>query len=320
MRQYIIRRVLQSIPILLGISIAVFVLFHALPGDPFSNMVDPTIAPADVAEARKKLGLDDPVHIQYFRWMEQIVQGNLGWSNRFKDPVADIIGSRLGPTVLLAVASMLVTVVLGLPLGVLSATRQYTLADHAATMVAFFGISVPNFFFGLLMLKLFAFTFRWFPSNGMVTHGKNLEGMAYYLDVAHHLALPALVLGLSTIAVMMRYTRSSMLEVVRQDYVRTARSKGLAERVVIYKHALRNALIPVITILALLLPTFMSGSIIVESLFSWPGLGRLTYSSLLERDYPVLMAITLFFAVITLVFNLIADLLYAAVDPRIRYD
>jgi peptide/nickel transport system permease protein len=318
---YISRRLLQMIPILLGATILIFLIIKLAPGDPFSGMIDPRMDPRKIEEMRIRYCLHCPLHHQYWNWLKLILQGDLGQSIRFKAPVAGMITERLGPSLALGISSQLIALLIGIPIGILAATRQNSWVDNAVSVFTYAGISIPAFFFGLLLLKWFALGgVKWFPSSGYTTPGVKLSVGELYLDIARHLVLPALALGITGIAGLMSYVRSSMLEVLRQDYVRTARAKGLAERVVVYKHALRNGLIPVVTILGLQLPGILGGAIITESIFVWPGLGRLTYTALLERDYPVMMALNLMFAVLTMLGNLLADIGYAVVDPRVRYD
>lgn len=321
MGTYLVRRLLQLIPILLGATLLIFLIVKLAPGDPFSGMVDPHADPRKIEEARRRLCLDCPLPLQYWGWLKEILKGNLGTSIRFNAPVSKMIGERLGPTVLLGLASSLIVYVIGIPVGIVTARRQNTWVDNLAVILAFGGLSIPAFFLGLLLLKAFALGgWKLFPSSGYMTPGASLTGWPKALDVARHLVLPAIALGVTGIASLMRYVRSSMLEVLRQDYVRTARAKGLVEQRVVYKHALRNALIPVITIIGLSLPGLVSGAIITESVFIWPGIGRLLYTSLLERDYPVLMGLNLMFAILVMLGSLLADIGYAFVDPRIRYD
>jgi peptide/nickel transport system permease protein len=267
------------------------------------------------------LGLNNPWHIQYFTWLKETLSGNLGYSIRYKRPVVDLIQTRIWPTFLLSFSSLFLSFIIAVPIGVLSATRQYSKVDYLFTIFAMTGLSIPVFFFGIAMIKIFSFDIRLFPVGGMVTAGLNhANWLEYALDVGKHLILPLTVLSMAGIASFTRYTRSCMLEVIRQDYVRTARAKGLSERVVIYKHTLRNALIPVITILGLSLPAIFSGAILTETVFVWPGMGLLNIEAVTARDYPLLMGINLFLAILVLLGNLLADLLYAVVDPRIRYD
>jgi len=321
MTTFVIRRMLQMIPILLGATMLIFLVIKLAPGDPFSGMIDPRMDPRKIEELRQRYCLNCPLPEQYWNWLKLTLQGDLGESIRFKKPVQEMILERLGPTLTLGISAEVLVFVIGIPIGVLASTRQNSWLDSLTTIIAFAGISIPAFFFGLLLLKWFALGgVKLFPSSGFMTPGVKLAGLPLYLDVAHHLVLPALALGITGVAGLMRYVRSAMLEVLRQDYVRTARAKGLAEKVVIYKHALRNGLIPVVTILGLDLPTLVGGAIITESIFIWPGIGRLLYTSLLERDYPVLMALNLMFAFLTMVGSLLADIGYALVDPRIRYD
>ncbi|BDG60729.1 ABC transporter permease [Caldinitratiruptor microaerophilus] len=320
MARYVIRRLLQAVPVLLGITVVVFLMIHLAPGDPMSAMVDPRIDPAQLEAARQRLGLGEPLAVQYVRWLGELLRGNLGYSYMYKRPVAEVVGERLPASLLLGLATEIVVFAFGIPAGVLAATRRGTRVDRLATLFAFGGLAVPSFFFGLVVIRVFALQLGWFPSGGMVTPGREPVGLEGLLDVAHHLVLPALVLGLVSVAGLMRYVRSSLLEVLGQEYVRVARAKGLGERVVVYRHALRNALIPVVTIFGLELPALVGGAIITESIFSWPGMGRLSFEALLRRDYPVLMAVNLIFAVLTLLGALLTDIGYALVDPRIRYD
>jgi peptide/nickel transport system permease protein len=321
MRKYVIRRVLQMVPILLGASILIFLVIKMAPGDPFSGLVDPRMDPRKIEEARRRLCLDCPLPLQYWGWLKAVLSGNLGTSIRFSDSVSKIVMQRLGPTLTLGISSTFIAYVIGVPIGVLTANRQDSWLDNIATVLAFGGLSIPPFFFGLLLIKWLALGgLQIFPSSSYMTSGADLAGWDAFVDVAKHLVLPSMALGITSVAVMMRYVRSSMLEVLRQDYVRTARAKGLAEKTVIYKHALRNAMLPVVTLVGLQLPGLVGGAIITETIFSWPGIGRLQYTALLERDYPVMMAINLLFAVMVMLGSLLADIGYAIVDPRIRYD
>lgn len=321
MQGYLVRRISQVLPILLGASILIFLVIRLAPGDPYSGLVDPRMDPRKVAELREHHCLDCPLPQQYLNWLGRALQGDLGTSIRFRIPVADLVRERLGPSLALGLTSELIVLLAGIPFGVLAAVRRHSWVDNAVTVVAFAGLAVPAFFLGLLLLRWFALSgLHWLPSAGFTTPGSNLRGLPFILDAARHLILPAVALGVTSVAGVMSHVRSAMLEVLRQDYMRTARAKGLSERVVIYKHALRNALIPVVTIMGLNLPGLLGGAIITESIFLWPGIGRLTYTALLERDYPVLMALNLMFAFLTLLGSLLADLGYALVDPRVRFD
>ncbi|QZT34318.1 ABC transporter permease [Caldalkalibacillus thermarum TA2.A1] len=315
MTAYILRRLIMTIPILIGISILSFAIMHLAPGDPASMLLDPSIKPEDRERMAERLGLNDPPHIQYLKWMGNILQGELGTSYVQRRPVADIIMERLPNTLVLMIASSLFAIILAIPFGVLSATRQYSALDYSVTTFSFIGVATPNFWLGLMLLMIFSVQLGWFPAGGIQT----INAPFSIWDWIHHLILPMIVLGTYDMASLMRYTRSSMLEVIRQDYIRTARAKGFRERTVIYKHGLRNAMIPVITIFGLMLPTFIGGSVVVETLFSWPGIGQLFINSVFQRDYPVIMALTMFSAVLVVIGNLLADIFYAIVDPRIEY-
>jgi len=320
MQRYIIRRVVQAIPILLGVTVITFLLMHAAPGDPFSGLISPRITGEDLERMRRVAGLDDPLHIQYFKWLWQLLQGNFGYSFTRGDPVAKLIAERMWITFTLSAMSQGIGLLIGVPFGIISALRQYSLVDNVLTVIGFAGLSMPTFFVGLLGIKVLALDLDLFPTAGVVTLGANYPFPWNYVDVLYHLTLPALVLGFYSVAGLMRYARSSMLETLTQDYVRTARAKGLSERVVVYKHALRNSLIPVITLLGLNVPALFSGAILTETVFSMPGMGRLGYQAVVQRDYPIIKAVTLFLAFLTVVGNLLADIAYAWVDPRIRYD
>ncbi|TZE82371.1 ABC transporter permease [Calorimonas adulescens] len=318
MRQYITRRLIQMIPILIGISILLFFILQLAPGDIFSTMMNPHMTAEMKEELRHQLHLDQPVYIQYFYWVRGVLKGDFGDSFYFKQPVTRVINTYIWNSFLLSLVSFILSVIISIPIGVISATRQYSRFDYFFTVVALIGISIPSFYFGLLLIKWFAVDLKLFPVSGMITPGANPAGVEKAADVLYHMALPCIVLTLSNVAGLMRYTRSSMLEVIRQDYIKTARAKGLREKVVIYKHALRNAMIPVITIFGMWLPGLFSGAIITESIFNWPGIGPIELLAVNNRDYPLLMGINLILALLTLLGNLIADITYALIDPRIR--
>lgn len=321
MLKYIIRRLMITIPTLLGISMLIFLIINLAPGNPLSNLVDPRIDPRDMERMLDELRLNDPLPLRYVTWLKETVQGNLGYSARFKRPVTDLIKTRIGPTLLLTMTSMLLSFLIAIPVGVLSATRQYSKLDYLSSVLAIAGVLIPVFFLGVVVIKVFSLDLGWFPVGGMLTAGKrHIDQLSYYRDVLWHMTLPMLVLSAAGVATFMRFTRSSMLEVIRQDYIRTARAKGLSEKVVIYKHALRNALIPVVTMLGLSFPLLFSGTVITETVFTWPGMGTLNLMAVENRDYPLLMGINLFLAMLVLLGNLFADILYSLVDPRIRYD
>jgi peptide/nickel transport system permease protein len=252
--------------------------------------------------------------LQYVKWLGELSHGNLGYSFTNRRPVTERIGERLGPTLTLTLSALLLSYIIAIPIGVLSAVRQYSALDYGATIFSFLGISIPSFFFGLVMIYFFALKLGLFPTGGTHTIGAPPS----LIDSLEHLILPMIVLSLQNTGVVMRYTRSGMLEVIHQDYVRTARSKGLGERLVIYRHALRNALIPVITLAGVQFPFLLGGAIITEQIFNWPGMGRLAVEAINQRDYPTIMGINLLAAVMVIIGNLFADVMYGVVDPRIR--
>ncbi len=303
------------LPILLGITALCYLLLSLTPGDPVQMLIDPSMTPADVAIKRHALGLDQPVYVRYVKWLGELIHGNLGYSFNSSAPVAHRIGERLIPTLTLTVTALALSYLMAIPVGVIAATRRYTWIDYLATLGAFLGISLPTFFLGLLGIYVFALRLRWLPTGGTTTLGGG--GV---LDTLTHLILPGAVLAAANAGALTRYVRSSMLEVLGQDYVRTARAKGLDEGRVRRRHALRNALIPVVTLAGLQIPVLLAGAVITEQVFEWPGMGRLTIEAINQRDYPVLMGITLIAALLVTVGNLLADVTYLLVDPRIRYD
>ncbi len=321
MRTFLIRRALLMIPVVLGISIIIFALIHLAPGDPFTHMIeaDPNVTTEDYENLLRSVGYYDPLPLKYVKWVGQLLRGNIGHSISYREPVADLIGRRLSNTLLLAIPALCLSTIIAVPLGVISATRQYSIFDYIVTIIAFIGISIPAFFFALLLVKYIAFDLKLFPISGLSTIKSGFTGIRLVFDKLHHMALPITVLTFVQVAGRMRYTRSAMLEVVRQDYIRTARAKGLSERTVIYKHALRNALIPIVTILSVSLGRLLSGAVLTENVFNWPGMGTMVYKAIANRDYPVVMAGTMVLALTMLLANILADILYAFVDPRIRY-
>jgi len=314
--KYLLARSLQNLVLLVLVSVIGFGILHLAPGGPLAQFaLVPGMSQADIARIAHQMGLDRPLPLQYWEWFSRLLTGDWGRSYRDNQPVLAIIGSHLGATLELMVAATLIAVLLGTWIGVMGAVRRYSLFDYLATIGAMVALSIPTFWFGLITIYLFSVELGWLPSGSRYTVGD-----ASFLDYLHHLIGPSLVLALVTIAVWSRYTRSSMLDVIGQDYIRTARAKGLPERVVLVHHAIRNALLPMITIAGLQLPTLLSGALVTETVFTWPGMGRLFLDSLDYRDYPVVMGILVFSAVLVLVGNLLADVLYAVADPRIRLD
>lgn len=322
MLEYIARRLLFMIPLLLGITIITFVVVHLSPGGPADMLTG--LSPKVSAEAKARLhslyGLDKPLHVQYWLWLSRIVRFDFGDS--FKDGRLVIIKilERLPATLLLNVLSLLLIFFIALPIGVLSAVRQDSFFDKGMTIFVFLGFSVPAFWLALLLMLLFGVVLGWLPISGI--HSVNFPYFSFwgkFWDIIKHLILPVFVSAFGGLAYLSRYSRTSMLEVLRQDYIRTARAKGLPENKVIYRHALRNALIPIVTLLGLSLPALIGGGFIFETIFAWPGMGRLGYQAIMARDYPVIMGVGIIAALLTLLGNLIADITYAFVDPRIRY-
>lgn len=320
---YLVRRLLQAVPLLLLISVTIFMLLHLVPGGPMAAYENnPNITAQDIARLEHDLGLDAPLHIQYLNWLRALLHGDWGYSLASRRPVLVEIGERLPNTVYLMSIATAVTLLIAIPIGILSALRQYSALDHVVTTIAFMGHSIPIFWFGLMLIIVFHVLLRnpfsgapLFPGGGMYTLGQAPS----VLDKIHHLILPVAMLAVATAATYTRYMRASMLEVIGQDYVRTAHAKGAARRRVVWRHAFKNAAIPVVTILALDLPVLFNGAVFTETMFSWPGMGRLFIESAFRVDYALLMAIILISAGLTVFFNLLADIAYAYLDPRIRY-
>jgi peptide/nickel transport system permease protein len=303
------------IPILIGVSLLMFAVIKATPGDPYAYLIGQRVSRASVEKMKEAAGLNKPLPLQYVNWVRTTISGNLGYSLRNGESISKLLKTRIPNTLILTMTAFVIGVGLAIPIGVISATRPYSLVDYAATTFAFMGISLPSFFTALIAIYLFGYELRWFPPNQMTTPGEAFR----FWDLIHHLILPATILGLREIANWSRYTRASMMDVLRQDYIRTARSKGVAERMVVYKHALRNSLIPIVTLLGFSLPDLFGGAVIFETLFTWPGMGQLTFDAVNNRDFPILMATNMFFALLVVIGNLMADVLYVVVDPRIRY-
>ena len=327
MRTFIARRLLGAIPLVLGIATIIFFVVNLAPGDVTQRFMSPGMLPETAEQIRVNLGLDQPIPVRYVRWLGALARGDLGYSFEENRPVLDIIQEILPNTLVLSVSAIGVAFILGILLGVVQAVRQYSLVDSIASVVGLFFYSMPSFWLALMMVLVFgyfAFQGQWpiyFPPSGMQSvNYAFLDPLGKLQDRLWHLTLPATSLALVLAAGIARYTRTSMLEVIRQDFVRTARAKGLSEPVVILRHALRNALLPVITLLGIYLPFLFSGTVFIESVFAWPGMGKLVVDAILGRDYPVIMGGTLVFAMMVVVGNLVADVLYAVVDPRIRYD
>lgn len=312
MGKYIIKRILIAIPVLIGITVIDYVIM-CLAGSPLEMLQGPRVSQATLEAKEIALGLDKPVFVQYFIWLSQLLQGNMGYSMKSYEPVSSMIASRLGPTLLLMGASLLVSLMIAIPAGIYSAIHQYSKGDYAVVTFSFLGSSIPGFFLALLLIYVFTVKLGWLPSSGMTTLG--MEGG--FWDVAKHMVMPVLVLAFSLAGSNIRYIRSSMLEILEKDYLRTARAKGIGRFKVIYKHALRNALVSIVTVIGMHIPMLFGGAVIIEQVFSWPGIGLMTMSAITARDYPVIMGVCLLSAIVVLLANLITDIVYALVDPTI---
>ena len=333
MKWYIAKRILMLVPVLLGASILAFLLIHLAPGDPARTMAGEHANEKTLEKIRAKYGLDKPLHIQYLVWLKQVVQGDFGKSIASNELVTREILDRFPNTVELTLCAMIIAIIVGTAAGILSASKQYSAVDYATMGVALFGVSMPVFWLGIVLLMIFGVFLRWLPIGGRINvmiPFSRVTGF-YILDslitlnfralwsVIKHLILPSVALATIPMATIARVTRSSMLEVLRQDFIRTERAKGLSERLVIYRHAVRNAMIPVITVIGLNVGLLLAGALLTETVFSWPGIGRYVVNAVGLRDYPVVQGCVIFFALIFVVVNLLADILYVYIDPRIKY-
>ncbi|MEN6413406.1 MAG: ABC transporter permease [Veillonellales bacterium] len=314
MAQYIFRRVISLIPILIVVAVVDFIIIHLTPGDPAAVMLGSEATETDLANLREQLGLNLPIYIQFGKWILGVLQGDLGRSIFINMPVTQAIWQHLGPTISLTLLAEIIAVLFAIPLGVMAATHRGTWSDQSFMMIALLGISIPSFWLGLNFILLFAVKLNWLPaagyqplSNGLVNHLK-------------YLILPAISLGIMQGALIARMTRSSMLEVLNENYILTAEAKGLSQRVVIYKHALKNAFIPILTVIGLTFATLIGGAVVTETVFNIPGIGKLIVNSVLRRDYVVIQGTVLMIAVAYVLINLFVDILYAYIDPRVRYD
>jgi len=320
MRKYIYKRLLQLIPLLIGVSLVTFFVIHLAPGDPTSMFASPDIKPEEIARIRANWGLDKPVIVQYLTWLSRVATGDFGNSFVSGRPVVHEIMERLPATLLLMTVSYIMTLMIAIPAGVYSAVKKGSLFDNAFTVFSFFFMSIPTFWLALVFILIFSMKLNWLPSFGMYDPLLNDPGLLRQaVDVAWHMILPTSVMVIVSLAGTSRYQRASMLEVLHQEYIRTARAKGLPERMVIYKHALRNALLPMITLFGLSLPDLFGGAFIIETVFAWPGMGRLGVQAVFSRNYTLIMAISIFSAVLIVLGNLLADVGYALIDPRVKY-
>jgi peptide/nickel transport system permease protein len=334
MKWYIIKRLLQLAPVIIGVTLIAFSLIHIAPGDPARTMLGQHATQKEINEIREKYGLDEPIIIQYGIWLSGALRGDLGRSIITNDLVINEISSRFPNTIELTVAAMLFAILIGGFAGIISASKQYSVTDYTVMGVALFGISMPVFWLGIILMMIFGVILGWLPIGGridliipyqrvtgfMIIDSIITFNLPALISSIKHLILPAVALGTIPMAMIARVTRSSMLEVLRQDFIRTERAKGLSERAVIYKHAVRNAMVPVVTVIGLNFGLLLAGAILTETVFSWPGLGRLVVEAVYERDYPLVVGCILIFAIVFVIVNLITDILYTYIDPRIKYE
>ena len=321
MTRYIFKRVMSAIPLLFGLLTFTFFIIRLAPGDPVSLYVQGDVDPQLQENLRTQLGLDEPLPVQYVKWLKSMVTGEMGVSFSRHAEVTDILADTIPNTLLLTVFALFFNFLIGIAIGIVTALKRGTAADHTVNVLSLFVYSMPEFWLGLMLILGVSLQLDLLPASGMHSPMARFYSMpAYIWDLIKHMILPVFVLGVASAAATGRYMRGSLLEVINQDYVRTARAKGLSEVLVIGKHALRNALIPIITLLGLSLPFLLGGAVIVETVFAWPGMGKLTVDAIFARDYPLIIACTLVSGVMVILGNLLADVLYAIVDPRIRYD
>ena len=313
MSRYIIKRLLMAIPVLIGITIIDYALMCAA-GSPLEMMVGARFSQSALELKAAQLGLNQPIYVQYFYWLMELLQGNLGTSIKTYQSVSTMIGSHIGPTLLLMGTSLILSLVIALPVGIYSAVNQYSKKDFTIVTTSFVASSIPSFFLSLIFIYLFALVLKWLPSSGMTTLGADFN----FLDLLAHMALPVSVLTLSLAGSNIRYIRTSMLEILQKDYLKAALAKGIGKRKVLWKHAFKNALLPIISVIGMQIPMLFGGAVVVEQVFSWPGLGLLMTSAITSRDYPVIMGVCLLSAVVVLVANLLTDIAYVLVDPTVK--
>lgn len=316
MTGYLLQRLFHALTIVIGISLLIFIFVELAPGDAVDSMLPPESFASDETKERMResLGLNDPAPLRYLQWLGRTATGDMGYSLASQKPITEVIGARLPSTLLLVGFALFVSIVIGISAGVVAAIKQYSWLDYLTTFFSFFWLSIPGFFLGLLMIYFFAVRLNWFPAFGATSPNADYP----VLDRAHHLILPGVTLGLDLAAALTRYTRASLLEVLHADYIRTARAKGLREWAVIVKHGLKNALIPIITVIAFRLPYLISGAVIIETVFQWPGMGFLLLNAARGKDYPVVMALGLIVTLVVVVSSFLADVAYSIADPRIR--
>ncbi len=316
MFKYIIKRLLYAIPVFLGITFAIYLLINLAPGGPLSVLASSgEMSLSDLEALKISMGLDKPIVVRYFIWLGDLFRGDMGVSYRTSQEVSLMISQRVIPSLTLTGTGIIGAVLIGVPLGIISAYKQNSIWDHISTFIAFIGASVPNFFLSLLLIYVLAVKLKLFPTSGMQSSGQ----AGNIADFLRHLALPAFVCGIQPIGNYIKQTKSSVLEVLNEEYIKTARSKGLTNTVIVLKHAFRNALIPVVTTISLTIPFLIGGAVVTEQIFAWPGIGSLMITAITGRDYPVIMGVAVMICGVVLVANLVLDLIYAALDPRIKF-
>jgi len=317
---YALRRIVQAVPLLFGIVTLTFFAIRLAPGDPLAMYYNPHVDPAVMDQVRRNLGLDQPLHVQYLMWLRSVARLDLGVSFTQHRPVADILLDAIPKTMQLAFWAIVVDLAIGIMVGTISAVRQYSLLDHSTTVGTLFFFSMPTFWLSLMLIVVFSLKLGVLPASQMSSVGVEMLGFWGRLwDRVLHMVMPVFVLGVAGAASTARYMRASLLDTIREDYVRTARAKGVSERMIIFKHAMRNALLPIVTLTGLYLPFLISGAVVVEEIFAWPGMGRTLVTAIFARDYPIVMGTMLIAPAVVVLSNLLADILYAWVDPRIRY-
>ncbi len=322
MGKYLLRRILHLIPVLIIVSIVLFSIIQLMPGDPVTAILGEgsQITEEKREQIRDLYGLNDPLPVQYSKWIGRTLRGEFGDSTQYRQPVSEVMVVRIKNSFILNITALIVAILIAVPVGITTAVKKYSLYDNVVTSFSLIGMSIPSFFFALIVIFLFAVKFPIFPMSGMITAGTYYTGFEYLSDLVRHMFLPVFVLSVGSIASYSRYVRSTMGDVIKQDYIRTARSKGLTEKVVIYKHAFRNALVPIVTLIIMSLPALFGGSIVVENMFSWPGIGRVSYSAVMNRDYNLVLTVNMFYVLLMIGSNLLADIASAALDPRIKLD
>jgi len=303
------------IPVLIGITFINFAIVNLAPGSAVDLMIDPNMSEADKEIRRENLGLNDPFLVRYFSWIRELLRGNMGYSFTTYKPVRQRVFERLGPTIYLMGTAIILAYIIAIPLGILSALKPYSWLDYLTSFMGLSGVSIPTFFSGLVLIYVFSLKLGWLPSGGI----RSLGGTSGIIDSLRHLILPVTILAFANVGLVLRLIRSSTLEILQQDYIRTAWSKGLSQRMVVMHHVLRNSLIPIVTMAGMQVPVLISGAVITEQVFQWPGMGLLTIQAILSRDYPTIMALNLLAAILVLIGTLVADILYVVIDPRIQY-